>query len=108
MQLGWQWANGYVYWDVLKVDDVRSEVADIPFYLFSKDTIVESSNAAKEVLKRIGRIISVRTEIEYHSRYSPVTPAAWKWSCASIMGEFRIFEIKKQRSQFSPLSFHNT
>ncbi|GMH43919.1 hypothetical protein BSKO_11853 [Bryopsis sp. KO-2023] len=49
--------DDYLYCDGLRVDDIRSEVAESPFYLYSKDTVTNNYNAYKKALDGIDSII---------------------------------------------------
>ncbi len=41
--------DGYLYVDSLRIDDVRDQVAESPFYLYSKDRITANYTAYAEV-----------------------------------------------------------
>lgn len=45
--------DGYLYVDSLRIDDVREQVAESPFYLYSKDRITANYTAYAEVGKLI-------------------------------------------------------
>jgi len=49
--------DGYVYCDNLRVEDIRQEVPDSPFYLYSKDRITSNISAYKEALDGLKYII---------------------------------------------------
>lgn len=49
--------DGYLYCDCLRVDDIRSNVSESPFYLYSKETITQNYLAYKDALKGLDSII---------------------------------------------------
>jgi diaminopimelate decarboxylase len=49
--------DGYQYVDNMRVDDVRSQVQDSPFYLYSKQRITSNYMAYKKALEGIDSII---------------------------------------------------
>mmetsp|Transcript_13770 Transcript_13770/g.29655 ORF Transcript_13770/g.29655 Transcript_13770/m.29655 type:complete len:479 (-) Transcript_13770:780-2216(-) len=56
--MGWYTGeDGYLYVDNMKVDDVRRQVPESPFYMYSKDRITANFNAYKEALEGLPYII---------------------------------------------------
>lgn len=49
--------DGYQYVDNMRVDDVRAQVQESPFYLYSKQRITSNYNAYKKALEGIDSII---------------------------------------------------
>jgi len=49
--------DGYLYCDNLRVDDIRKEVPESPFYLYSKARVVANINAYRRALEGLNYII---------------------------------------------------
>lgn len=49
--------DGYLYCDNMRVDDIRNQVAESPFYLYSKDTVTDNFTAYKNALAGMDSII---------------------------------------------------
>lgn len=49
--------DGYMYCDSLKVDDIRGQVAERPFYLYSRDRVTTSYTAYAEALHDMESIV---------------------------------------------------
>ena len=62
--------DGYLYVDSLRIDDVREQVAESPFYLYSKDRITANYTAYAEVSDS-------RETVERPSVGRYVAPTAW-------------------------------
>lgn len=56
--MGWYTGeDGYLYVDNLRVDDIRKQVPESPFYLYSKDRITANINAYKKALEGLDSLI---------------------------------------------------
>jgi len=56
--VGWYTGeNGHLYCDNLKVDDIRKQVPDSPFYMYSEERVTSNFNAYKKALDGLKYII---------------------------------------------------
>lgn len=53
----YQGTDGYLYCDGLRIDDIRAQVKDSPFYLYSQEKIKQNYRAYEEALQGLDSII---------------------------------------------------